>query len=464
MVTPKIELTKLKLDNLKPAPPGERYEIADTHVNGLRVRVGDGAVETGRHRGKASQITFVLLARFPPSRNATRKALGRYAQEFPQLTLQAAREKAAHWKSLIAAGRNPVAEAEAEQKQLEADRKAAEDAVRNRLTLRDALDRYDDDRLVHLRRGRATRRALDGKAGLLTALGEREPNSIVRADISEAVRTRAKTSPISANRQLAYTSAFFGWCVAEGLIETNPAANIRKPGKETQRDRYHSLDELADIWAASCQLGYPFAHLYQLLIALPMRREEVAAIQVDELDLGTDENPDSAVWTLPAHRTKNERALRVPLSPLARSIIATAISDEARPAGSKFVFTTTGRTPVSGFTKGKRRLDAAIEKQRRKRAESSGQEVPPMSHWVVHDLRTTFATLACEMLRVDAAVADRILNHVASATTSKIMRTYNRSELFEPRRQALAAWGALLQAKVIDDEDGNVIQLNAAAR
>lgn len=30
---------------------------------------------------------------------------------------------------------------------------------------------------------------------------------------------------------------------------------------------------------------------------------------------------------------------------------------------------------------------------------------------------------------VDATVADRCLNHVGSATTSKIMRTYNQSEL-----------------------------------
>ncbi|RYD90737.1 MAG: DUF4102 domain-containing protein [Sphingobacteriales bacterium] len=103
MATEKVELTKLKLDNLRPAPPGERYEIADTHVSGLRVRVGDTAVETGKYRGKAAQISFVLLARFPskPNPNPTRRTLGSYAREYAQLTLEGARQKAVQWKAMI---------------------------------------------------------------------------------------------------------------------------------------------------------------------------------------------------------------------------------------------------------------------------------------------------------------------------------------------------------------------------
>ena len=56
---------------------------------------------------------------------------------------------------------------------------------------------------------------------------------------------------------------------------------------------------------------------------------------------------------------------------------------------------------------------------------------------------------ACEMLGVPPHVADRILNHVAAATRSKIMRVYNKSELFEPRRQALNAWAGLIQERVM---------------
>ena len=72
-----------------------------------------------------------------------------------------------------------------------------------------------------------------------------------------------------------------------------------------------------------------------------------------------------------------------------------------------------------------------------------------MPHWTVHDLRTTFNTHACEVLDVPAHVADRILNHVATATRSKIMRVYNKCELFEPRCEALNAWASLLRECVI---------------
>lgn len=108
-----------------------------------------------------------------------------------------------------------------------------------------------------------------------------------------------------------------------------------------------------------------------------------------------------------------------------------------------------GETSVSGFTKARRRLDAAIADARNKRSFGSGSEPQTMGHWTVHDLRTTFNTHACERLGVDANVANRILNHVATATTSKIMRVYNRSKLFEPRKKALADWAALLEAEVI---------------
>ena len=42
-----------------------------------------------------------------------------------------------------------------------------------------------------------------------------------------------------------------------------------------------------------------------------------------------------------------------------------------------------------------------------------------------------------------------MLNHVATATTSKIARIYNMSELFEQRREASNTWAALLEREVI---------------
>ena len=67
------------------------------------------------------------------------------------------------------------------------------------------------------------------------------------------------------------------------------------------------------------------------------------------------------------------------------------------------------------------------------------------------------ALRAADRLGIDIAVVDRMLNHVATATTSKIARIYNMSELFEPRRQASNAWAALLESEVIGDASANVL-------
>lgn len=454
MPTPKEELTVKRLENLMPAESGLRYEIADTHVKGLRVRVGDAAVESGdrRRKGRAAQISYVLLARYKPGANPTRRTLG----SFPEMALVDARQKAVAWKALIRTGVDPADEAE--RVRVEAER-----ARQNRRTLSEVLDQYEREKLATLRRGLATRRALDGQCGLLVDFKEREPSSIMRSEIRTALRKRAGLSPISANRQLAYASAFFNWCVIEEIVPENPARSIPKPAQETARDRHHSVDELTEIWAASESLGYPFGPLIRLLIVLPMRREELAAMPIAELDLGDDDTTEG-VWTLPAERTKRANALRVPLSPLARSIIQDAIADTGRPKKSPFVFSTTGETSVSGFAKAKRRLDRLVAEARAKAAEAAGIEPYPMPHWTFHDLRTTFTTLACEELNVDAAVADRILNHVASATTSKIMRVYNKSEMFEPRRHALCAWADLIRDRIEGQPSGKIVSIRKAVK
>ncbi len=455
MPTPKEELTPKRLEALRPADTGQRYEIADTHVKGLRVRVGDAAVESGnrRRKGKAAQISFVLLARFKPKANPTRRTLG----TFPEMMLADARQKAVVWKSLIRKGIDPADEAE--RIRIEAAR-----ALNNRRVLSDVLDQYEREKLVGLRRGKATRLALDGKCGLLAGFRSREPSSILRSEIRVALRKRALISPISANRQLAYAKAFFNWCVVEEVLPESPARSIPKPSPEIARDRHHSIEELREIWAAANRIEYPFGPLVRLLMVLPMRRGELAAMPIAELHLD-DDDVDEGIWVLPADRTKRANALRVPLSPLARSIIMEAITDERRPENSPFVFTTTGNTSISGFAKAKRRLDRFIAEAREKVAAESNVQPTPMPHWTFHDLRTTFTTLACEELNVDAAVADRILNHVASATTSKIMRIYNMSELFEPRRHALRSWASLIDSQVASpDNISNVVNFRSTGQ
>jgi integrase len=400
---------------------GKQFELIDDRETGLRIRAGERSA------------TWMLGTRLANGKRSRIK-LG----VWPSMGISDARKAAQAKKLEVAQGIDP------NETKREAVRQAAQAAARRR-TVRNVLDQYQAMKLSQLRHGDAVRRALDGNSGILRSLADRDIASIVRADVAEPIRNHAIKAPMAANRGLAYAKAFFNWCVVEEIIDASPAATIKKPAKENERDRRHSIAELREIWFAASSLGYPFGPLYHLLITIPMRREELAAMTLNELDLGDDDNPGGAVWTLPSARTKNGHALRVALSPLARSIINNVLADPARPPSSIYVFSMTSDTPVSGFTKAKRRLDKTIASNRRAAEREAGTEQSDMPHWTVHDLRTTFTTLACDKLKINQAVADRILNHVATATTSKISRIYNKSEIFEDRAEALCAWAALLE-------------------
>ena len=425
------QLTRKAIDALIAAAKEDgspQLELVDDRERGLRIRAGKRSV--------AWQLKIRLK-----SGEQSRIKLG----EWPEMSISDARAAARKKRSAVDGGANPNEQAKAEVRE-RAEQK------RTQVPVSKALAQYDEEVLAHHRTGAATRRALDGEKGLLRNLLKEPLSKLSRQDIAEVVRVTARTSPISANRKLAYTSAFFNWCVDEELIASNPAERIRKPAKENVRERFHTLDELAEIWNATETMGYPFRQFYRLLMVLPMRREEIAAMPIADLDLGTEDAGDEGVWILPGDRTKNSRALRVPLPKLAREIIIEALEHDNRPKKSTFVFSTTEDTSISGFSKAKRRLDDKIDAARRKRAGECGEvydESDAMPAWTLHDLRTSFNTHACEILGVAPHVADRILNHVATATTSKIMRVYNKSELFESRRDALAAWAELLSERAL---------------
>jgi len=131
-----------------------------------------------------------------------------------------------------------------------------------------------------------------------------------------------------------------------------------------------------------------------------------------ELDLA------NMVWYLPSVRTKNGRAHSVPLSKAVMEIL-TAIP---RFEDTDIVFTTNGRTPVSGFGKPIKRLSDEAKVQA----------------WHLHDLRRTAAS-GMARLGVQPYVIEKILNHV-TGQISGIAATYNRYGYNDEKRDALEKW------------------------
>ena len=137
-------------------------------------------------------------------------------------------------------------------------------------------------------------------------------------------------------------------------------------------------------------------------------------------------------------RTKNGMPHVVPLSRQAAAILRAL----PRIGTSRFVFTTSGKTHVSGFSKSKKRLDALIA---RRRLEQGIQE--PLPDFVVHDLRRTVSTRMHEELGIAPHIVEAVLNHV-SGYRSGVARTYNRARYMDEKRKALAAWADHVQRLV----------------
>lgn len=221
-------------------------------------------------------------------------------------------------------------------------------------------------------------------------------------------------APTRANRALAAIKKLMNWCIDRGIIETSPVAALKPPTKEVARERVLTDIELAACWDAATDEGFPFKQFVQLLILTGQRRGEVSGMRRSELDL------DNGIWTLPAKRTKNASSHIVPLAPLAIDILKSV----PRFLDSDLVFTTNGKTPISGFGRLKERLDVTV-----------GLDA---EDWRFHDLRRTMATNMA-MMRIQPHIIEAILNH-KTGIVSGVAAVYNRHAYVDEKREALKPW------------------------
>jgi len=269
-------------------------------------------------------------------------------------------------------------------------------------------------------------------------LGSKPLPSIRRSDVS-AVFDRLKNRPAVARYCFAALRKLFGFAVERGDIERSPMTGMRGPSAVKARDRVLEDRELATVWRASDGIGPPFDQFYRLLVLTGQRREEVAGMKWSELKRVSGE------WQLPASRAKNGVAHIVPLSPQAIKLLDNVAGETKWPARG-LVFTTTGETPISGFSRAKVRLDKAIAAAEAKRAEAAGDEPREVEPWRVHDIRRTVAT-GLQRLGVRLEVTEAVLNHV-SGSRAGIVGVYQRHDWKEEKRAALQAWSEHVSAIV----------------
>ncbi len=246
---------------------------------------------------------------------------------------------------------------------------------------------------------------------------------------------------------MAYLKTFFRWCVDRDAIEDSPAQSVRRPSRETRRDRVLTDAELRAFWKATGSMGV-YGRAFRFMLVTGQRRTEVGEARWSEIDYKTK------TWTLPQERTKASRSHEVPMSDLASQILDSC----PRLDRCDYVFTT-GRTgtkvkdeirPISGWTKAKTRLDELM-------AAALKAEGLPASEWHLHDLRRTAATNMSK-LGADRIVIARVLNH----TDREVTGVYDRHRYEPEKRRVLDEWAIRLRSITTEIDKPTPAQLDAA--
>jgi integrase len=416
-------LTDRAIYALKPAAPGKRYVKPDGLVPGLGVLVTD--------KGPRS---FVLVARYPggkkdspDSKNPTRRSLG----DIGAITLAAVRDKARDWHMLIKQGIDP-GEREAEQRRVEAEKRLA--AEREKLAIFSAvLEIFISDYVSKLRTAPAVKRRLRNE--VLPVWGDKSIHSITRDDVEDLICTiRDRPAPEYARSVFDDVRMMLNWCVEvvkrdkPYKLAVSPAYHVRPSkliGKRKIETRVLDDGELAALWRATANAGYPIGPMTRMLALTGCRLSEVAGAQWREFS--------DQVWTIPPERFKSGVAHRLPIT----EDMATLLAALPRFEGGDFLFSTRhGKLPVSGFSHAKRRID-----------EYMPAGTAPFSF---HDVRRSVRTRLSQ-LRVDREVAEIVIGHGKRG----LERVYNQYEFEAEVRDALTRWQGLLRSIV--DPKPNVL-------
>jgi integrase len=319
----------------------------------------------------------------------------------------------------VATGGDPAGEVKA----------GRDEAKTGKFLVENVFEKFLEKHAKHKRSGGEMERAF--RKDVLPLWQGKDIRSITTRDINDvldALEGRGLT--VAVNRRLGLMKKFFSWAASgrQLYITASPAAGIERPFEEKSRERTLSDDEIRRIWISCVRLGYPFGPLFQLLLVTGQRRTEVSGMAWDEIDL------NNRLWMLPGGRAKNARDHSVPLSDLAIGIIESL----PRIAGeNQLLFTTTGETPVSGYSRAKNNLDTAIV------MDGDGSIAP----WVLHDIRRTVAT-GMQRLAIPPHITEAVLNH-KSGTIRGVAAVYSRYDYADEKHAALDTWAKFLSA-IID--------------
>jgi integrase len=369
-------------------------------------------------------------------------------------TLAAARREAKRKLGEVAGGGDPLA-----------DKRKQRDARANTLR-RIVEDEYFSDADVKKLRSIYRKRFVFERY-IFPTLGTRPVTEIKRSEIVRMLRNiKQNHGAGAADSAFKCLSRFYSWYIPSADDDfVSPI--VRGTWSQTQGDGARTLtdDEIRILWNVASEGRGAYDHLLRFILVTATRLNESAQMSRGEL------SSDGAEWTIPAHRYKGQdgksaHAHLIPLSPLAREVLAKVPVFQ----NSKWVFTTFGTLPLSGFTTMKRafdnRLHAALEQEggsvRDRIIADCNARYPGKGHqpfdgkWTTHSLRKTARTLLSRV-RVDERTAEKCLGHV----TGGIVGKYDHHEHKAEKRTAFEALAREVE-RIVDGGPANVVPLSSA--
>ncbi len=382
-------LTEAKVRNAK--PHAQRYEINDTDVPGLALRVGTEAK------------VYILRSRLGTGRQAKRVQIK--IGDTRTITLKQARDLA---RSHILDLRNGI------------DPRVPQTGAI--LTAR-LLDLYEQDLIA-----RQIVRTTDMMQSLRTNLyphRTRPIGDLSRLDLTAIIDGIEKSGrPGAADYFRKNATGFLNFAADKGHIPVSPLAGYRRPRQtRAQRlsDEQWTMTSPEQVKRFLKALNTSPDPIYQALMRLTLltgqRRNEIAHMRWAELDTKT------SLWTIPADRTKTATTHTVPLGPLSRALLKDlAKLTGAKPGKTDALIFPSARAPntaISGWSKRIIPVRKAYGDDRLS----------------IHGLRRTYRTGLTE-LGVDFDTAERMIGHKRPGLAG----TYDKSTILERRLEAQRIW------------------------
>ena len=392
------KLTKRFIDSIQPPESGYAVEW-DSDKKGFGVRVTS-----------AGTISYIVNYRTKSGRQRRMK-IGRHGN----LTAELARKRAGQILDQVDSGRDPLGE---------------QKRKRHQPTFRYLAEEYLKRYAYKKKDGGAGDLRMIGK-DLLPVWGSRKSEDINREDVSRLLAgIQDRGSPIAANRTLALIRKMFNFAYSQSIVMGgNPTRGVDRPGKEHKRDRVLADHEIKTFWERLPRTdASPHVQLaLRLILVTAQRPGEVLGAAWKEIDFKT------GWWTIPAERSKNGLAHRVPLTALAHSLLSELNTK------TRFLFPSPRNEsePIE--------VNALGHAVRRNLAAIGIEKFTP------HDLRRTAATHIVSA-GVSRLVLSKVLNHVERGITA----VYDRHGYDQEKVSALTIWNDQL-AIILDTEEARVV-------